>query len=326
MLWKLIKSNYESSTFDEPLFEKEYRKLAETFLQKHPLLVDIIVPLDNFNYGGGVVDLSECGQPHEKIQLRKITSEERSLMMSVLGGYANTGIMTITKSTVLCEFQFFQKFFREGVDYFELIRSHVTQFVSALRLLKAGYVGSGMAFFHTPLTDKSLTLIPFDTDIISLISANEYDFQVEDTEKLIDTWKLLQNINNASIETAVRRFNLSYEKRYNDDKFIDMMISYESLFSKEGERTDSISYKLALRSLRLLYAKPEDRKTKFKHMKDDIYAKRSNAVHGGSQKVTISDLSDIEGLMRDSINRYLIVMDNKPFAGHNEFIEFLDFS
>jgi hypothetical protein len=54
--------------------------------------------------------------------------------------------------------------------------------------------------------------------------------------------QLLKQVINKKNDFPIRRFNTAYEKTKKADKFLDLMITYEALFSGKG--SDSVNHKL----------------------------------------------------------------------------------
>ena len=95
--------------------------------------------------------------------------------------------------------------------------------------------------------------------------------------KLID-FKITRKDPYKNIKMALTRFNSGYDKRNPEDKVLDWIISFESLFSKKDDSIDSITHKLALRSSRFSRI-PSERKDFYGKLKN-AYKVRSKIVHG----------------------------------------------
>jgi len=101
------------------------------------------------------------------------------------------------------------------------------------------------------------------------------------------------------------------------------MICYEALFTVE--QSDSISHKLALRFSRLSWLDPDIRKEKYSRMKN-LYQSRSNVIHGGTHKIEILEVYEVEEYMRISLRNYIFRMFDFKDDNHKALIHALDFS
>jgi len=112
----------------------------------------------------------------------------------------------------------------------------------------------------------------------------------------------------------LKRFNETYQRIDPEDKLVDYMISFESLYLS-GEEKSEMAYKLAHRVSLLLHKEEEKRKETFLEMKK-AYSLRSQIVHGGKIKsikipklgkeYTVSEfVQKIEKYLRSSIRLFL---------------------
>ena len=82
-----------------------------------------------------------------------------------------------------------------------------------------------------------------------------------------------------NIKMALNRFNSAYDKRDPEDKIVDWVISFESLFSKKDDPTALTNcINIALRSSRFSKV-PSERKEFYLKLKA-AYHVRSKIVHG----------------------------------------------
>lgn len=123
---------------------------------------------------------------------------------------------------------------------------------------------------------------------------------------------------------ALRHFNSAYERKNPDDKFLDLMIAYEALFSEPDSKSDSVTYKLALRFSKLLGKNIDEAKLLRTRMKT-LYGMRSAIVHGGEVPLEYETVEELFSFIRRSLICYLYEMENKSFKTHKEFTEYLDF-
>jgi Apea-like HEPN len=332
-IWKLIKSNYEQSSFDEEQFEQEYDKINHFLNGEQLPIVEIQVPLYNLKCNQDSVDLSLITGKIGKMILRKITDDEKASMISVIGGYQSDTVVAIQYSEFMLEVEYYENYWGRGEYPHEKIISIITEFVTALRLIRTGYVGTPLILFRAPLIDN-VVILPFDYDLFSLlpnikegkiVSMNLYTFDQNDIFILVHILQLLRGIHNKNKDIAVKRFNSAYVEKEKVDKIIDWMIAYETLFSKPNDSTDSVTYKLALRFSKLLAKDAKNRDCYF-HQMTELYGLRSRLVHGREEDVDNKSLSLLEEYIRSSIFNYLCEMDDNSFGdNHLKFIEYLDF-
>jgi hypothetical protein len=134
---------------------------------------------------------------------------------------------------------------------------------------------------------------------------------------------LLRKISDNNKGIAIRHFNSAYEKTKKVDKFLDLMITCEALFSNPGEK-DSVTYKIAWRFSKLLGDNADLRHELYKKM-TELYSARSQLVHGNKDKVKDEDVEKAENFMRDSLKGYLHEMNINSFPTKMEFLWYLDF-
>jgi hypothetical protein len=331
-IWRLVKSSYEKGSFDEELFEQEYSKILHFLYGEQPTLVQIHVPLYNFKCNQAEIDLSSTTENSGKMMLRRITEEEKTTMISVIGGYQSENVLAIQYSEFMLEIEYYENFWGKNDYPLGKITSIIDEFVTAFRLIRAGYIGTPFVLFIAPVIDN-LTIIRFEYDLLGLlpkanvqeiIPVNSYAFDENDVLVLDSILKLLKMIQNKNKDIAVKRFNSAYGEKEKVDKIIDLMIAYETLFSKPGDSTDSVRHKLALRFSKLLGNDAKDRKSYFCKM-SKLYNLRSKLVHGHAEDADAESLGLLEQYIRSSIVNYLCEMNDNSFTRHSDFIDYLDF-
>ncbi len=136
-----------------------------------------------------------------------------------------------------------------------------------------------------------------------------YRLSIAEVPELIKLWNEIKNINFLnfrSLEIAIKRFNFAHERIDLEDKFIDIMIGFETLYLADDKE---LRYKSGLRTAILIGENLEERRKIFKIIQV-AYDKRSNLIHGGrlEEKVRISDPVNQEYTMNafiDIIKDYL---------------------
>lgn len=333
LIWKVVKSSYEKDSFDESKFIKEYEKLKDFFHNENTAQVQILVPLHNLESNFGNIDVSDLIESTGRLVLRPITDEDKTFLISVIGGYESERTISIHSSDFMLELEYYDKFYSEGEYFHEKIKAQVAELITALRLLKKGYVGASLILVRHPILDKTINVIHLDYDLFSIlpvkvnqgrISYNRpYILKKDEIGELQTILHLLKEITDKNKGLAIRRFNSAYEKSNKADKFLDLMIACEALFSDTNDK-DSLTHKIAWRFSRLLGKNTEERRDKFSKMKE-LYSLRSKLVHGNKDEVPDEMLERAEDYMRKSLNDYLREMNNSSFTKKEQFLDCLDF-
>lgn len=330
-MWKIVKSSYELESFDQKVFNKEYKKLREYFYSENTSLIQILVPLHNLKSSQSNIDISQLIGSSGKLVLRSITDEEKSFLISISGGYNAETTLSIHKSDFILELEYYDKFYSKDDHLNDKIKADIVELITAMRILKKGYVGAPFILYRHPLIDKTVNLIMMDFDSMGLLPirnsqglwfSNPYQLDKNEISDLRNILQLLKTIINKKNDLAIRRFNSAYEKTNKSDKFLDLMITYEALFS--GEQSDSVSHKLALRFSRLLGDSFTHQKELYDDMKN-VYKQRSKLVHGGGDDIQPTWVEKAEEYMRNSIKEYLRVMYVNSFTNIDQFVDYLDF-
>ncbi|KKL18374.1 hypothetical protein LCGC14_2476160 [marine sediment metagenome] len=90
------------------------------------------------------------------------------------------------------------------------------------------------------------------------------------------------------LESSVRRFNYAYERQKGEDKIVDHMISFESLFLTNEK---NLGLKLSLRAAVLL-AKENDKREKIYRNLRNTYKIRNKVVHGEKREKIATMVKD----------------------------------
>lgn len=141
----------------------------------------------------------------------------------------------------------------------------------------------------------------------------------DETTSLVELHDKLLNLgpNPQNLEIAMTRFDFSYERTRPEDRLIDLMIAFESIFS---EGPADLSHKIPTRVARFLEDDPAKRRMTREVMKR-AYNARNVLVHGNgrlpgtiniqsreasgakSLSITSYDLSDFVSLMEENLRR-----------------------
>jgi hypothetical protein len=115
---------------------------------------------------------------------------------------------------------------------------------------------------------------------------------------------------------------LSQMRATREDKFVDLAICYEALFSKTDDSSDSVTHKLALRYERLIGNDFGDRIRCYREMKK-LYGERSLIMHGNPLKRDIH-LEEMEQNIRNAIKAYLPYYELN--LSHDAIIDEIEFN
>jgi hypothetical protein len=152
--------------------------------------------------------------------------------------------------------------------------------ISVLRLFKKGWVDYPFIRERVTPTLFSETIDSMKHSKMNIISPPfgiSYKLLKEEVEEFKEYYEKINKKIDCS-KVPLRRFNETYRRVSAEDKLIDYMIAFESLYlAKEG--TLEMPYKLAHRVSLLLYEEETKRKQTFLEMKKS-YSLRSDIVHG----------------------------------------------
>jgi len=210
------------------------------------------------------------------------------------------------------------------------INTEFNSIITSLRLWKKGSVGYDTIYYlskWSPLGGRisGSTSIFFGHPPVVLKSTEVEEFKnfyVKFNEVKISDYKFL--------DMAINRFNYAYERKRQEDKLVDYMIAFEALFMKE---TQELQHRLSVRIARFLEGEYDKRKDLFLDFKR-IYDLRSKIVHGESinhknlKKLKVESLSEliskVEEQLRESIKRFIDLIDQDVNYNHEEFLDKLD--
>lgn len=117
---------------------------------------------------------------------------------------------------------------------------------------------------------------------VSTYFSSSYFLSVYEIEKMKNQWELfLHQSQFSEIQIALRRFLFSIQKHEQEDQFIDLMIAFEALLTKERE--NFISKNISVRCSKLL-SDTYEQKDVIEFMKS-AYKLRSQIVHGSNYEL-----------------------------------------
>ena len=116
------------------------------------------------------------------------------------------------------------------------------------------------------------------------------DMEIAEAKKF---WNIFKSVDITKeglefLEAAVRRFNYAYERQKYEDKIVDHMISFESLFLTNEK---NLGLNLSLRAAVLL-AKEDDKREKIYRSLRNAYRIRNKVVHGAKREKIATMVKD----------------------------------
>jgi hypothetical protein len=178
----------------------------------------------------------------------------------------------------------------------ETARERAQRVVLALRVFKAGRVGTSGGFDYTT---------SFDADVspksggfgpsFGWHAGGPYVLGVDELPRFLEFWSAFEKVHSdRAISSALRRFGFAADRSLPEDEIVDLMIAAESLFLIEIGTKDrgEFRFRVAARAASLLGDTLDERLRLSKFMRH-AYDARSAVVHGGTPKE--DDLRDLSG-------------------------------
>lgn len=202
---------------------------------------------------------------------------------------------------------------------FEKIFKNMDEIVTALRLIKGERVRAGPKAIQpkkwTPLRGStqyrsSLSSGPSPRPPLYVLATSDG----EATRKVLEQLTSLNVDEFGALTLALRRFNLSYDRRHPEDRLIDQMIAFEALYLADikGDGRAEKQFRLALRVAYFLESGTL-RRGVYTDMKR-AYTARSSIVHGekpklptpGGAAMSLEDFTiTIDNYLRRSLCKFL---------------------
>ena len=136
-----------------------------------------------------------------------------------------------------------------------------------------------------------------------------HELTFADSQPIIAYLQSVQKVRKSgfpNLTLALRRFNYSYERSRSEDRLIDQMIAFETLFLADigDDNRGEKRFRLALRVSYFLDHGP-NRKTINQDMKH-AYDMRSRIIHGGDSSTDLEDVArKAEEYLRQSLVKFL---------------------
>lgn len=211
-----------------------------------------------------------------------------------------------------------------SLDFCEEWQDKIKKIVGILRLVKQDKVYLTYAYraFGFPFYPWQILDVPEGTKTTkkTLYSASDV---LQDETELRSVWNLFNGMKNSHyVVTALRRFNLAYEREKIEDSWVDYFISLESLFVTGS--TSEVIHKLSNRIARALGGETLEEKKALNKKIKDWYGIRSKIVHGDeltqNQLVQVNELNE---KVRASIKWFI---KNENRGNHSYLLDSLDLS
>lgn len=211
--------------------------------------------------------------------------------------------------------------------------THFGYALTALRLLKAGWVGrlptrvigdprastvQGGIVISCPVEEDSSVWSWFPSPPV-------YVLEPQDVIDLQHLLRAVSQVSNTNIRIALSRFNRQYSRSQLEDRLIDAVIALESIYLK-GIR-DELRFRMALRATDHLGGNDADKRQSVFDLVSAAYSMRSGLVHGSTDDirqirefkrgewVTVFEfLEDLTGLVRDALRSILTDIGEKKYA------------
>lgn len=158
-------------------------------------------------------------------------------------------------------------------------------------------------------------------EMISLYDDEERKRNIPKIEKTVSKYEAINHIfdgkSKAFLSNALDYYIRALADERSEEKLIDLMISLESLFSKEN---DELGLRYSLRTAFLLSVEQEGKRPDIFRNIHALYRKRSAVVHGtGNVKIEYEELSTFQKYVREAIKRLIHIEMPKE-----KFLELLD--
>jgi hypothetical protein len=299
-----------SLEFDKQIFDAVCSDL-DNYFYKRTFDGVRYAPLENFSCESDIFFT-------KNLRIRKLTDYEKVEFLELQKMYIWGGFPF--ESTYAMEIAFHKK--RKGPSTEMQDRQVFEDVLTSLRLFKHGFVN-----FHI-ISGRSNLWVP--CSLKSYGSGRNYKqsfgpnfnmtaSEISDVKTIYRKFKKFQIKNRSNpreyLNIAVRRFNLGIEESDIEDRIIDFMISFETMFLADDKE---LSYKLSNR-VAILIGKTADDREELREIIKLAYGWRSKIVHGSEKQplkiqghtISENDLAlKVEDILRKSILGF-VSLDNK---------------
>ena len=293
-LFKYVRDN-NGVQFNEALFDSMYRDY-EHFNVTQKITFNAVCPLYNFNTDIDILQIDD-------LKIRKITENEyeKIYLDDVFGSRPDLAIGSGHRHVISTIYE--SDHHREvGNEIYEKILNLLT----ILRLFKQGNLQYG-TIRNLPLSWTSGYSPIIGGSRLPPRRGIQYNLTNEESDSVLMFFKKYNSSpEKTHLDIAIRRFNFTYDRTRNEDKIIDIIVGFESLFVEGKERpSDRGSYVGTACSM--LIGKNHKERKKIKKTLQKAFTIRNKIVHGSNYKTKELDkmIPILENLLRDVIRRML---------------------
>ncbi len=247
--------------------------------------------------------------PAEASSIHKYFFVEGGFRPPVLGHWDFPYILELFGST--------RKYFRGStrrkvIPAHQQLEEEISRILGAIRLFKMGDIQFKLLGHTTHDWFRRVGMVSMPSPNRPIIHT-AYDINSDEEKELGKFCKWFTGMKqNDSLELAMNRFNLSYERNQFKDSLIDQMIAFEALLIQSEYR--QIGKTLSRRVANLISDSVEGRQSVYDEIYDAYYI-RSKIVHGdqnneirsileSKKKIHIWYVRDIQELLRMTIRKY----------------------
>jgi hypothetical protein len=196
-----------------------------------------------------------------------------------------------------------------------LVHGYLNPVIRLMRLFKEGNICMPLKYYY--FIDNKIpksfmregTFLYVPSELYTLESS-----EIPDLQRFIQNTKL--PFKESFLQLAFMNFEWSYQTNNENQSFLSLMISLETLFNPGGQE---LRYRVSRNTAVLLGKENEDSKVIFSEIKD-LYDKRSNIVHTGKLNIINNeDLLKLRHYVRESIKEI-----NKIGKSKNELLDLLN--
>lgn len=210
-----------------------------------------------------------------------------------------------------------EELFNLGFSEHRVVSSQLVDLITALRLYQKGRIVAGLltsaTFNNSEWSVGGSTTWTSVSNILFFKEDPTYKLRQSELQKFIILFQQIRQSRASgiidNIEIALERFHSSYHGNI-EDRIIDQMIAFESLFISAGDK--GIKKKLSLRTAFLIRNRTDHRNIVVSNIKKS-YKYRSNIVHDNNppNRATLREVVDYTGYyLRHSILKFLSLMAN----------------
>jgi hypothetical protein len=320
-------SNQGQFQFNLSLFNNIYQKL-EGFFYAELLEYEAVSPLHNFRSDTGTLNL-DGGLVIDRLPRDELEEILRSMLEAKwtfpspfrMSTHCMRLSYSMPKLIEPCIAEYRHPATKRQIPP---ARETFERLISALRLFQAGTIGCSI-IQYSPKAWEPCRAMSYETGLDPKVyHGSPYELTQDRAEQFYRFWNEFKDIDvskTKALNVAIRRFNYAYGRERPDDKLIDQMIAFETLFLPES---NELGYRLSIRVACLLEQESSKRQETFEAMRH-AYKLRSRLVHG--DEVDTNELTRITSTTEEYLRRCIKrVIEMLQQHSHNDIIEKLDAS